>query len=210
MIDRLIDLADEFAVAHRALPAFADRLRSRCSPEIWNAPAPVLGVMSAEFDGRGAWTPWAHPHHVSGGVAALVIAVRAHDDDDEDDDILHPVPRWAALQAPAIIDIVAVPFAAPQHWARRTGLARVLGRLPVWETAPVRIYRSPVGWLAGDGAGIAILERERGAAASILRACTGDIVADDADHARELHAIASRPVRVPRIRAAAPTRRVVA
>jgi hypothetical protein len=206
MIDRLIDLADEFAVAHRALPAFADRLRPRCSPEIWNAPAPVLGVMSAEFDGRGAWAPWAHPHHVSGGVASLVIAVRA--EDGEGEDIVHPLPRWAALHGPEIIDIVAMPLAAPMRWARRTGLARTLGRIPYLEPKKeVRVHRTPAGWLRGDGSGIAVLESERAAMASILNSVTGDLLADDEAHARELDGIVARPMRTPRIRVAAPARR---
>jgi hypothetical protein len=206
MSHQLIDLDNEFAVAHRALPAFADRLRSRCSPEIWNAPAPVLGVMSAEFDGRGAWTPWAHPHHVSGGVAALVIAVRA--EDGEGEDIVHPLPRWAALHGPEIIDIVAMPLAAPMRWARRTGLARTLGRIPYLEPKKeVRVHRTPAGWLRGDGSGVVILERERAAMAAILNSMSGGIAADDPAHARELFEIVSRPMRIPRITVATMARR---
>jgi len=198
----LIDLEAEFAAAHQALPAFADRLRPRVSEAIWNAPAPLLGVISADLDGRGGWAPWAHPDHVSGGVTSLIVACRAVDG--EDHDITAPIPRWMALQGPALIDLVAVPFAAPHRWARRTGLARILGRLPFLDPrAAVRLYRSPAAWLTGDGGGVAILESERGDIASILRACTGGIIADDAAHARELHAIASQPIPVPRIRAAA-------
>jgi len=198
----LIDLEAEFAAAHQALPAFADRLRPRVSEAIWNAPAPLLGAIAADLDGRGGWAPWAHPDHVSGGVTSLIVACRAVDG--EDDDISHPVPRWCALQGPALIDLVAMPFSAPHRWARRTGLARILGRLPFLDPrAAVRLYRSPAAWLTGDGGGVAILESERGDIASILRACTGGIIADDADHARELRQIAARPVPVPPVRAAA-------
>lgn len=207
--ERMIDLQGEFEAARRALPNFAHRIRPRVSSEIWSAPAPVLGVVAAGFDGRGGWAPWAHADHLSGGVPSLVIAVRAVDD--EDDDITHPVPRWCALQGPALIDMVAVPFAAPHRWARRSGLGRTLGRIAFMQPkAAVRVHRAPTSWLQGDGSGIAILERDRGAVAAILRACTGGVLADDEAHARELHDIASRPVPVPVIRAAATAARVAA
>jgi hypothetical protein len=200
--ERMIDLQGEFEAARRALSRFEDRIRPRVSGAIWNAPAPLLGVVAADFDGRGGWAPWAHADHLSGGVPSLVIAVRAVDG--EDDDITHPVPRWCALQGPALIDMVAVPFAAPHRWARRTGLARTLGRIAFMQPkAAVLVYGSPAAWLTGDGSGVAILERDRGAVAAILRACTGGVLADDEAHARELHDIASRPIPVPVIRAAA-------
>jgi len=205
----LVDLAAEIEAAQAAMTAFADRIKPRCSPAIWNAPAPVLGVLAVEFDGRGAWQPWAHADHVSGGTLALIVACRA--DDDEDEDITAPVPRWMALQGPAIADLVAMPLAAPHRWARRTGLARTLGRIPYMQPrAEVRIYRSPASWLTGDGTGVAILERDRGEIASILHACSGGIVGDDARHAHELHTIASRPAPVPPIRPAGVAARAAA
>ena len=200
--ERMIDLQGEFEAARRALSRFEDRIRPRVSEAIWNAPAPLLGVLAVEYDRAGGWEPFAHADHVSGGVLSLIVACRAVDG--EDQGITAPIPRWMALQGPALIDMVAVPFAAPHLWARRTGLARTLGRLPyIQPRTAVRVHRSPASWLAGDGGGVAILERERGDIASILQACTGGILADDEAHARELHAIASRPVPVPVIRAAA-------
>jgi hypothetical protein len=207
--EALIDLDGEFAVAHRALRAFEGRIRPRVSSEIWNAPAPVLGVMSATFDGRGDWAPFAHRDHLSGGVLSLLVAVRA--EDGADDDITHPVPRWCVLQGPEIIDLVAMPLGAPHRWARRTGLARTLGRIPYLEPKKeVRVHRTPAGWLRGDGSGIAVLESERAAMASILNSVTGDLLADDEAHARELDGIVARPMRTPRIRVAAPARRAAA
>ncbi len=204
--DHLIDLEGEFAVARCALARWKDRIRPRVSAAIWSAPQPVLGVVAADFDGRGGWAPWAHAAHLSGGVISLVIAVRAVDG--EDAEITHPVPRWCALEAPDLVDLVAVPFAAPHRWARRTGLARTLGRIAYMQPkAAVRVYGSPAAWLTGDGSGIAILERDRGAVAAILRACTGGVLADDKAHALELHDIASRPIPAPVIRAAAPAAR---
>ena len=201
--DHPIDLEGEFAVARCALARWKDRIRPRVSAAIWSAPQPVLGVVAADFDGRGGWAPWAHADHVSGGVLSLIVACRAVDG--ENDDITHPVPRWCALEAPDLVDLVAVQFAAPHRWARRTGLARTLGRIPYMQPRTVvRVHRSPTSWLQGDGSGIAILEAEHGGIAEILRACTGGIIADDPEHARELHAIASQPIPVPRIRAAAP------
>lgn len=201
--ERLIDLEGEFAVARCALARWKDRIRPRVSAAIWRAPAPVLGVVAADFDGRGGWAPWAHADHASGGALSLLIAVRAVDG--EDDDITAAVPRWTPLQGPALLDLVAVPFAAPHRWARRTGLARTMGRIPYMQPRTVvRVHRSPTSWLQGDGSGIAILEEEHGRIAEVLRACTGGIATDDPEHARELHAIASRPIPVPRIRAAAP------
>jgi len=174
---------------------------------IWNAQ--LLGVLACEFDGRGRWEPWAHADRVSGGTLSLLVACRAVDG--EDHDIAHPNPRWCALQAPDLMDIVAMPFAAPHRWARRTGLARTLGRIPHMEPrAEVRIYRSPASWLTGDGTGVAILERDRGEIASILHACSGGIVGDDARHAHELHTIASRPAPVPPIRPAGVAARAAA
>lgn len=201
--ERMIDLQGEFEAARRALARWKDRIRPRVSEAIWNAPAPLLGVVAADFDGRGGWAPWAHADHVSGGVISLLIAVRAVEG--EDHDITAPVPRWCALEAPDLVDLVAVPFAAPHRWARRTGLARTLGRIAYMQPkAAVRVHRSPTSWLQGGGSGIAILEAEHGGIAEILRACTGGVIADDPEHARELHAIASQPIPVPRIRAAAP------
>lgn len=197
--ENLVDLAGEFESAQAALPAFADRIKPRCSPAIWDAQ--LLGVLAVEFDRAGGWQPWAHPHHCSGGVLSLLVACRA--DDEEEHDFVAPVPRWMALQGPAIVDIVAMPLTAPHRWARRTGLARTLGRVPYMEPkAETRVFRSPAAWLRGDGTGIALLERERGEIATILRACSGGVVGDDADHARELHAIAARPAPVPMIRPA--------
>jgi hypothetical protein len=43
--------------------------------------------------------------------------------------------------------------------------------------------------------------------ASILNSVTGDLLADDEAHARELDGIVARPMRTPRIRVAAPARR---
>jgi len=207
--EALIDIEAEFEAARRALRAFEGRIRPRCSPAIWDAPAPILGVLAMEFDGRGGWAPFAHRDHCSGGVAALVVAVRA--EDGADDDITHPVPRWCVLQGPEIIDLVAMPLGAPHRWARRTGLARTLGRIPYLEPKKeVRVHRTPAGWLRGDGSGIAVLESERAAMASILNSVTGDLLADDEAHARELDGIVARPMRTPRIRVAAPTRRVAA
>jgi hypothetical protein len=206
MSHRLIDLDNEFAVAHRALRAFEGRVRPRVSPPFLDGPLPMLGVLAVEFDGRGGWAPIAHRDHCSGGVAALVVAARGGDG--EDFDISHPVPRWCALQGPAIIDMVAMPFAAPHRWARRTGLARTLGRLFFMEPrAAVRLYRTPAGWLRGDGSGVVLLERERAAMAAILNSMSGGIAADDPAHARELFEIVSRPMRIPRITVATMARR---
>jgi hypothetical protein len=195
--DAQIDLAAELAAAREHLPSFADRIRARVSAAIWNAPAPVIGVMNCEFDGD-FWRPWAHEHHLSGGTLAVLIAVRAVDD--QDFDIAHPLPRWAALHGPEIIDIVAMPLAAPRRWARRTGLARILGRIPFMEPrAATRVYGTPAGWLSGDGAGISLLERDRAQHAVGLQSLTGGIVADAARHGRELAEIAARPLRAPRL-----------
>jgi hypothetical protein len=208
MSDRAFDLDGEMQAAHRALPAFFDRIAQRVSPPFLDGPLPMLGVLAVQFDGRGGWAPFAHRDHVSGGVPSLVIAVRA--EDGEDDDITHPVPRWCALQGPELIDLVAVPLAFRGRWARRTGLARVLGRVPFLEPrAAVRVYRTPAGWLQGDGSGIAILESERDAVAAILRACSRRIDADDPAHARELDAIATMPMPAPRVSEAAPAMRRV-
>jgi hypothetical protein len=195
------DIDSEFEAARARLPDFADRIRPRVSAAIWHAPAPLLGVLAADFDSHGGWEPFAHADQCSGGVLSLLIACRA--DDEDDDDITAPVPRWPSLHGAALIDIVAMPLTAPHRWARRTGLARTLGRLPFMEPRAVtRVYRSPARWLLGDGGGIVILEHERGMVASIVRACSGGIEADDADHARALNDIRSRPVRFPAIRAA--------
>lgn len=192
----LIDLEGEFAVARSALPAFADRIKPRVSAAIWEAS--VLGVLACEFDGRGRWEPFAHAGHVTGGVLSLLIACRAVDG--EDDDITHPNPRWCALQAPDLVDLVAMPLAAPHRWARRTGFARTLGRVPhMRPKGMVRVYRSVAGWLLGDGSGIANLERDRGGIAAVLRACTGGIEADDADHAREICGLLAQPTPTLRI-----------
>ncbi len=194
----IIDLESEFAAARCELVRFEDRIRPRVSAAIWSAPAPILGIMACELDGRGGWEPWAHPDHCTGGVLSLVVAVRAADGGDYEID--HPLPRWCALQGSAILDLIAMPLSAPRRWARRTGLARTLGRIAYMDPrAATRIFRSPAGWLAGDGSGIAILGRDRGGIASVLRACSGGIEADDADHAREIFNAMAQTTATPRI-----------
>lgn len=201
-VDRAIDLEAELAEASATLPAWRGRIAARVAPMFLEAKPALLGIAHAEFSQDGE--QWHPSDRAGGGAASLVIACRAdaswHGDSD------HPNPRWCALAGPEVVDLVAIPLHAPQRWARRTGLAITLGYRPFLKPATTRVYRTPAGWLRGDGAGIAPLERGRAAVAYLIRQMQGGVVADDEIHRAHLHAIASQPLRVPPIVSAATQR----
>jgi len=99
-----------------------------------------------------------------------------------------------------VVDIVAWHPATPGRWARRTGVADMLGDIAAAE--PLRVHQTPYGWLKADGVGICFLDHQRASVASALRLAE-KIIADSPAHARELRDICARPYPIPSIGVAA-------
>ena len=98
-----------------------------------------------------------------------------------------------------IIDLIAWRSGDPARWFWRTGLGWALGTdwlTPRWGNEPVRLFATPLDWLAGAGEGMCILD---GSAPEIRElAALGAIEADEMI-GRRLLAILYKPVRVPRV-----------
>jgi hypothetical protein len=92
----------------------------------------------------------------------------------------------SVVAAGPVIDLVAF-WRGPRGWALRHGVGTVLGAVPPQDhnADPVRVYRDPIGWLAGSCRGIVSLTDEPFEAQRVLRQCRW-IEADDATHAAEL------------------------
>lgn len=99
-----------------------------------------------------------------------------------------------------VVDIVAWHPATPGRWARRTGLADMLGEVAADE--PVRVHRTPLAWLRAGGEGVCFLERNLTVVSLALNVAS-QVIAEDKAHARELREICERPYPVPRIQGAA-------
>ena len=93
------------------------------------------------------------------------------------------------------VDLVAWDEKTPEQWRLRVGSATWLGCIPpqYMEPEPVRIWRSPLNWLRGRCAGLVPLAPERGEVYRLLANCTGELVAEDAEHAAALQDILEHP-----------------
>lgn len=137
---------------------------------------PAVGIVEAEPIGEGLWQPAEGPAH-----------------------LVQPV-----LVDGAVVDLVAWRSIRPDAWRLRTGAAWVLGEdlLRVhgsWgNDQALRVYATPLDWLAGTGDGVCVLDWSSSEVRSLLNIreievsskAFGDILL------REV----TKPLRMPRIR----------
>ncbi|QTL03159.1 hypothetical protein J5J86_20770 [Aquabacter sp. L1I39] len=126
----------------------------------------IITEAEVRFFARRRWDY--HP----GGVPALLLMVR---------------DSFAE-----VVDVVAWPIARPDKWARLTAKAILLGEdaLHQPQDGPVAAHRTPLGWLAGGGRGVCILDPTY--AWKTLR--TGPpLSGEDLAHAKELQAMLAPP-----------------
>ncbi|NMN58003.1 hypothetical protein FHT36_001905 [Xanthobacter sp. SG618] len=103
-----------------------------------------------------------------------------------------------------LVDHVAWPVFRPSEFAMAAGRAHLLGADQVDNPAsffggrPLLVHRHPLSWLRSGCSGVVVLD-ERGAGAR-LAAARGNLLAEDLDHARELHRLMGRAFPTNRIR----------
>jgi hypothetical protein len=130
-----------------------------------------FGIASAQPDGSHLYQPGDGPTHV-----------------------VMPV-----MEMGDIIDLIAWRSTNPAKWYWRTCAGWALGAdwlNPRWDEDPVRLYATPLDWLAGAGQGICILDwaaPEVRELASLGAIESGEMIG------RKLMAILSKPVRLPRM-----------
>ena len=113
------------------------------------------------------------------------------------DGTLHVI--MPVMEAGELIDLIAWRSSNPARWFWRTGLGWALGAdylSPRWDDDPVRLFATPLDWLAGAGKGICILDWS---APEIRELSALDAIEADEMIGRKLMAILSKPVRVPRM-----------
>ena len=96
------------------------------------------------------------------------------------------------------LEIIAWPVDAPERWCLRRGIVDILGELrlddAVDKQVPLRIYRTPAGWIAGEGRrpGVCVV----GGEPEIWRRFEGipALVCDNEHHHAEVHKATRRPV----------------
>ena len=99
------------------------------------------------------------------------------------------------------IDLCAVSVADPSRFGVAVGNAAVLGSFHVQNPATwsfdrlLQIYRNPLSWLRGACAGAVVLNHA--AAPAVFREALGPLLAEDADHARDLRDLLCAPAVAP-------------
>ena len=148
----------------------------------------VVGVTRALIEARH-WQP-----EEDAGAQAVVVTVRG----DPDGNIDHP--QWQEqVRRGTLLDLCAFLPSNPSRWAVRRGSASVLGavRPQYLSPAPVAVWRDPLAWLRALGEGVVLLTEDRAEMQRILPSFPGGVVAEDADHGRELRSLLERPALVP-------------
>jgi hypothetical protein len=93
-----------------------------------------------------------------------------------------------------MVDAIAFDPRRPEAWGLALGVATWLGCAPRQDIMPdpVPIHRDPLGWLRSRCDGLVLLGRDPLCAQTVLREMR-HILAEDAEHRRELRVIAERP-----------------
>lgn len=103
-----------------------------------------------------------------------------------------------------LVDHVAWPFDQPSEFATAAGRADLLGADQVGNPAsffggrPLFVHRTPLAWLRAGCRGVVVLDERR--AGVRLASALGNLLAEDLDHARELHRLMGRAFPTSRIR----------
>ncbi|UDQ88585.1 hypothetical protein LJE71_20455 [Xanthobacter autotrophicus] len=103
-----------------------------------------------------------------------------------------------------LVDHVAWPIDRPSEFATAEGRADLLGTDQVDNPAsffggrPLFVHRTPLGWLRAGCQGVVVLDERR--AGARLAGALGNLLAEDLDHARELHRLMGRAFPTNRIR----------
>ncbi|MCB4861126.1 hypothetical protein K7W03_16160 [Sphingobium sp. PNB] len=98
-----------------------------------------------------------------------------------------------------MIDLIAWRSSNPARWFWRTGLGWALGTdwlLPRWDNGPVKLYATPLEWLAGAGEGICVLDWS---APEIRDLAALEAIEADELIGRRLISVLSKPARMPRV-----------
>lgn len=192
------------------------------SASIGSARWTVLEELRAEFCDLAGWSPaWADYVH---GHALDLAMVEAHAGaigvcrvrflpgrrfDFAPDGRLAAVIEAFGADDDRVLDLVAWPVERPDKFATALGRAVGLGHARVESPAtyhggrPLRVFRTPLGWLQAGCQGAVILDPD--AAPGWLPDALGPIAGEDIDHAREIARLL-RPYVQPR-RIVAPIRR---
>lgn len=148
----------------------------------------ALGVPGAAIAALGAIQP------VFGITAALPERSHIYQPGDGPAHVVMPVMDMGEM-----VDLIAWRTTNPTRWFWRTGLGWALGTdwlLPRWDNGPVRLFATPLEWLANAGEGMCILDW---AAPEIREMAMLDAIEADEMVGRRLLSILSKPVRLPRM-----------
>ncbi len=105
---------------------------------------------------------------------------------------------------PWLVDLVAWPVDQPSKFATAAGRADLLGADQIDNPAsfyggrPLRVHRHPLSWLRAGCQGVVGLDERR--AGVRLAGALGNLLAEDLDHARELHRLMGRAFPTSRLR----------
>lgn len=147
-----------------------------------------LGVPGSAIARLGAIQP------VFGISAALPERSHIYQPGDGPPHVVMPV-----MDVGSMIDLIAWRTTQPARWLWRKGLGWALGTdwlLPRWDDGPVRLFATPLEWLAGAGQGICILDWN---APEIREMAMLEAIEADELIGRRLLAVLSKPVRLPRM-----------
>ena len=167
--------AEMSAAASRVQQQHIDRLLALGVP---GASLAELGASQPLFGISPALPEQSHFYQPSDGPAHIVMPVMDMGD---------------------MIDLIAWRSTNPARWFWRTGLGWALGTdwlLPRWDDEPVRLFATPLDWLAGAGKGMCVLDWS---APEIREMAALEAIEADDMIGRKLLAILSKPVRLPRI-----------
>jgi len=136
-------------------------------------------------------------HRFAGCLAILPIRLHPTRHFDFADDGL-PAAIIEAFDADgaSVIDLVAWPVKRPDKVATLLGNVGILGAWQLhnpasYTSGPIRIFRTPLAWLAAGAEGAACAFDDLHAAAILADAFPGDWKGEDADHEAELRRLAT-------------------
>jgi hypothetical protein len=152
-------------------------------------PAPIRASLTTDGDGGDLYWP--------DDAGGRVWVLPAHAVDPESPEAIESVDPAAGVCSGAIVDLVAISPFTPDCWARRLGVAEMLGsiRPQCFEPDPVPVHRDVVSWLRAGCSGITLLTRDPHSGGRVLRQIE-HIEAEDDQHAAELRWLLALPAPV--------------